>query len=78
MKSTVINEKGISESEYPYLKILDNTDGNEKGAIVLFTGHDTGVAVKGKGDHETGHYATNWAEDMCFIPFDGQIILEND
>ncbi|MDD5358348.1 MAG: hypothetical protein PHX80_04325 [Candidatus Nanoarchaeia archaeon] len=77
MKSTVIEKESKRKIKYPCLKIVVK-GGDGKGPIVLFSRPDTGVVIRGVGDHETGEHATNWAEDACFIPFDGQVILEND
>lgn len=66
----------VKVPEYPYLGVYVS------GAVVLFTGEDTGVVVRVSrdfnvlSDHSIGVVGVNWCEHLC-KPYKGDIILRN-
>lgn len=66
--------KEVQTPDYPYLGILV---GNEC-YVVLFTSHGVGTVVSTTYQYirQVGEYSENWCTDS-FVPYDGQVILEN-
>lgn len=63
----------LGDKKYPQLKITKDK------CIVLFSSDSTGVCLeKGTTDNEFGEFCRTWAEEDCFVPFNGTITLSND
>ena len=63
---------------YPCLMIIKGIGGND-GTIVLFTEEGSGIIIQGNGEWKGKEFSTefeDWNMDV-FVPFHGQVILEN-